>query len=151
MENIENKIDLLQRAIIINNDRIEGYEKAIELAEPDHLRELQQIFHSYVDQSSGFVAELNQLNSQLGGEPEDDTKFTGKIFRMWMEVKTALSSSNSQSLLDLCEKGEDEFKKTYDDIISEASEVYPELVSVLHIQLVEQNSAHKKIKELRDL
>ncbi|MVZ63595.1 PA2169 family four-helix-bundle protein [Sphingobacterium humi] len=151
MENIENKIDLLHRAIIINNDRIEGYEKAIELAEPDHLRELQHIFHSYVDQSSGFVAELNQLNIQMGGEPEDDTKFTGKIYRMWMEVKTALSSSNSQSLLELCEKGEDEFKKTYDDIISEASEVYPELVSVLHIQLVEQNSAHKKIKELRDL
>lgn len=151
MENTDKKIDLLNEAIEINNDRIKGYEKAIEIAADANLRELQTLFKSYIEQSQQFIMELKPLLKQYHVEPESGTNLTGKIFRIWMDIKSAISPSISQAILDTCERGEDEFKETYKEIISESLDDYRNLVDILQMQLSKQIEAHQHIKELRDL
>lgn len=151
MENTDKKIDLLNEAIEINNDRIKGYEKAIEIAADANLRELQTLFKSYIEQSQQFIIELKPLLKQYHVEPESGTNLTGKIFRIWMDIKSAISPSISQAILDTCERGEDEFKETYKEILSESLDDYRNLVDILQMQLSKQIEAHQHIKELRDL
>ncbi|WP_156307233.1 ferritin-like domain-containing protein [Sphingobacterium endophyticum] len=151
MENTDKKIDLLNEAIEINNDRIKGYEKAIEIAADANLRELQTLFKSYIEQSQQFIMELKPLLKQYHVEPESGTNLTGKIFRIWMDIKSAISPSISQAILDTCERGEDEFKETYKEILSESLDDYRNLVDILQMQLSKQIEAHQHIKELRDL
>ena len=151
MENTDKKIDLLNEAIEINNDRIKGYEKAIEIAADANLRELQTLFKSYIEQSQQFILELKPLLEQYQVEPESGTNLTGKIFRIWMDIKSAISPSISQAILDCCERGEDEFKETYKEILSESLDDYRNLVDILQMQLSKQIEAHQHIKELRDL
>ncbi|MCT1531567.1 MULTISPECIES: PA2169 family four-helix-bundle protein [Sphingobacterium] len=151
MENTEKQIDLVNDAIEINNDRIKGYEKAIEIAKDANLNELQVLFNGYIEQSRRFLAELKPLVNRTAEEPEEGTKFSGKIFRIWMDIKSAISPSISTALLESCEKGEDEFKETYKNILSDSLNEYPSLVDILQNQLSQQLEAHQKIKELRDL
>ena len=151
MENTEKQIDLVNDAIEINNDRIKGYEKAIEIAKDANLNELQVLFNGYIEQSRQFLAELKPLVNRTAEEPEEGTKFSGKIFRIWMDIKSAISPSISTALLESCEKGEDEFKETYKNILSDSLNNYPSLVDLLQDQLSQQLEAHQKIKELRDL
>lgn len=151
MENTEKQIDLVNDAIEINNDRIKGYEKAIEIAKDANLNELQVLFNGYIEQSRQFLAELKPLVNRTAEEPEEGTKFSGKIFRIWMDIKSAISPSISTALLESCEKGEDEFKETYKNILSDSLNEYPSLVDILQNQLSQQLEAHQKIKELRDL
>lgn len=151
MENTDKKTDLLNEAIEINNDRIKGYEKAIEIAADANLRELQTLFKSYIEQSQQFIMELKPLLKQYHVEPESGTNLTGKIFRIWMDIKSAISPSISQAILDTCERGEDEFKETYKEILSESLDDYRNLVDILQMQLSKQIEAHQHIKELRDL
>jgi uncharacterized protein (TIGR02284 family) len=151
MENTEKQIDLVNDAIEINNDRIKGYEKAIEIAKDANLNELVVLFNGYIDQSRQFLAELKPLVNRTAEEPEEGTKFSGKIFRIWMDIKSAISPSISTALLESCEKGEDEFKETYKNILSDSLNEYPSLVDILQNQLSQQLEAHQKIKELRDL
>ncbi|WP_138090982.1 hypothetical protein [Sphingobacterium daejeonense] len=68
-----------------------------------------------------------------------------------MDIKSAISPSISNALLESCEKGEDEFKETYKNILSDSLNEYPSLVDLLQDQLSQQLEAHQKIKELRDL
>ncbi|MFD1165938.1 PA2169 family four-helix-bundle protein [Sphingobacterium daejeonense] len=151
MENTNKQIDLVNDAIEINNDRIKGYEKAIEIAKDANLNELVVLFNGYIDQSRQFLAELKPLVNQTSEEPEEGTKFSGKIFRIWMDIKSAISPSISNALLESCEKGEDEFKETYKNILSDSLNEYPSLVDLLQDQLSQQLEAHQKIKQLRDL
>jgi len=151
MEKNLQQIELLRQAITINNDRVAGYQKAIELVQEQHLRELQNLFQQYADQSAEFIAQLNSLLEQLGGEQVDGTKFSGKIFRIWMDVKTSLSTSTMQAVLELCEKGEDEFKNSYKQIHELAAvQHYTDLATLLIHQLSVHQAAHEHIKVLRD-
>lgn len=91
MDNNEKKIDLVNRAVEINNDRIKGYEKAIEIAGDANLRELQELFRQYIEQSRQFITELSPYLERYGQEPTEDSNLTGKIFRIWMDIKSAIS------------------------------------------------------------
>lgn len=150
MDNNEKKIDLVNRAVEINNDRIKGYEKAIEIAGDANIRELQELFRQYIEQSRQFITELSPYLERYGQEPTEDSNLTGKIFRIWMDIKSAISPSISQAILESCEKGEDEFKETYKEILSDCLDEFQELIDVLQQQLATQLEAHQKIKELRD-
>ncbi|MBW5319455.1 PA2169 family four-helix-bundle protein, partial [Escherichia coli] len=81
---------------------------------------------------------------------DNGTMVSGKLFRAWMDLKSLVAPSTSESVLASCEKGEDEFKKEYKDLINESLSDFPEIVDLLQTQLTIQLGAHDHIKELRD-
>jgi uncharacterized protein (TIGR02284 family) len=113
MEN-EKTIEVLNTLITINNDRIEGYETASKETEEQDLKTL---FAAFSATSQKCNAELKTEVTKLGGEPAEGTKISGKFFRVWMDVKAALTGKDRLAILNSCEFGEDAAKDTYEDVL----------------------------------
>ena len=145
---IEKTASTLGDLIIINNDRYEGYQKAKDQAEDQDLKTL---FSMLSTQSKANNASLISLVPAGEDTPDrDETRLSGKFYRVWMDVKNALSSNNRQNILVSCEHGEDVAKKAYENALADRKELKPEAVATIQKQYDELLEAHNKIKALRD-
>ncbi len=148
MEKFEQQIEILSDLILINNDRIDGYQKAIEeLADSDG--DLRVLFTERIDQSTLFRSELITLLTRLGGTTPDGTNLTGKIYRAWMDVKAFFSGSDRKVILDNCENGEDAALHAYEDALR-YEDLTLEQKAVISRQQSEIKFSHDRIKALRD-
>ncbi len=112
--NNEAQIEVLNTLIVINNDRIEGYETASTETEETDLKNL---FADLQQTSRQCKGELIEEVLKLGGMHEEGTKITGKFFRVWMDVKAALMGNDRKAILNSCEYGENVAQETYDDAL----------------------------------
>lgn len=116
---IQQTIDVLNSLIEINNDRIEGYETASKETEET---ELKSLFAQLAETSRDCRAELSVEVEELGGAPIEDTKVSGKFFRVWMDVKAALTGKDRKAILNSCEYGEDLAVKIYKNTLEDDSD-----------------------------
>src|SRR4051812_25310075 len=98
--------EIINDLVKINNDRIEGYSRAIKETK-DEDADLKSIFSSMIGQSTQYRQELSGIVSKLGEQPETGTRTDGKIYRAWMDVKATFSGNSRKSVLENCEFGED--------------------------------------------
>ena len=147
MEN-EKTIEVLNTLITINNDRIEGYETASkETEEPDLLK----LFGQFISTSQKCKNELVSEVNKLGGEIAEGTLTTGKFFRVWMDVKAALTGKDRKVILDSCEFGEDAAVDTYQHTLQDHLEqLTPEQQNLVRSQYALIKADHDKIKAMRD-
>src|SRR6476620_6766391 len=125
MEN-EKVIGILNDLIQINHDRVEGYKKAIdELKDED--ADLKTLFSRYVNESREYAQELTTEVSRLGGNPADGTTNSGKVYRVWMDLKAAITGKDRKTILNNCEFGEDAAQKAYDMALNADTELEPSL------------------------
>ncbi len=144
----EKTIDVLNSLIEINNDRIEGYEKATKETEDNDLKIL---FSDLIETSENCRAELSEEVIRLGGEPAEGTKISGKFFRAWMDVKAALTGNDRKLILDSCEYGEDVAVDTYEKSLKkEDDELGVEQRSLIVAQYHLIKADHDKVRSLRD-
>lgn len=115
MEN-EKIVNVLNALIVINNDRIEGYETAA--AETDET-DLKDLFGRLSQTSKMCKTELVEEVHKLGGTPEEGTRVTGKFFRVWMDFKAFLMGKDRVSILNSCEFGENAAQDAYKDAFAE--------------------------------
>ncbi|TYP97294.1 uncharacterized protein (TIGR02284 family) [Sphingobacterium allocomposti] len=151
MENTaEKNATLLNDLIEINNDRIEGYTKAIELVDATSDADIIALFERFRQQSQQFKNELTPLVIKEGEEPTESTRLTGKLYRLWMDVKINIQGHDRKSILASCEKGEDVFKKVYQDVLEDIDEIDERILAVIESQAEVQLLAHNEVKALRD-
>ncbi len=144
----EKIVDIINKLVVINNDRIEGYEKAIEETD-DH--ELQAMFRQFIDTSRSCERELVSVVLQHGGKPDEGTKMTGKYFRVWMDVKAALTAHDRKAILNSCEFGEDHAVKTYEEVIKDdLNDLPPAIQQIVRNQYNEIKTDHDTVKSTRD-
>lgn len=130
--NKEKTIDALNTLVKINNDRIEGYKTASENTEE---RELQNIFSEFQQTSQRCRHQLISEISSLAGEAVEGTKTSGKFFRAWMDVKTALTDEDRKAILNSCEYGEEQADETYQSVLEDESEyLSPQQQSMINEQ-----------------
>ena len=138
----------LNDLIIINNDRYEGYQKAMEHTQDVDLKDL---FSKFSNQSKANNAELRSMVPSSEETPErDETRLSGKFYRVWMDVKSALASNSRKEVLSSCEYGEDVAKKAYENVLTDRSELSADVVAKIQKQYDELLDAHNKVKALRD-
>lgn len=148
MDNKAANIEILNDLILINNDRIEGYEKA--LSELDGKEsDLHTLFLSFIDQSRQLKNVLGNEVQNLGHDMADGTTNSGKIYRVWMDVKAAFSGDDRQAVLESCEFGEDAAQKAYKTAL-ESDDLQGYLRDIITDQKAELREAHDKVKALRD-
>ena len=111
----ESVINVLNSLIVINNDRIEGYDTAAKETEEI---DLQELFRRFMKTSEMCKAELVAAVVKLGGTPDEGTRTTGKFFRVWMDFKAFLTGKDRVSILNSCEYGENVAGDTYKDAIA---------------------------------
>lgn len=151
MENNLNNPDIINDLIKINNDRIAGYKRALDLAHGLELDTLRQLFANNILQSERFIEELKPYVLREGEKPTDETMLSGKLFRMWMSIKGNIVGNDRYTLLESCEKGEDAFKEMYKKILVEdVNDLSLGACNKLLEQLSKQSEAHNEIKSLRD-
>ena len=144
----EKSIDVLNKLIEINNDRIEGYETASK--ETDET-ELKMLFAQLAETSQECKAELIDEVLELGGEPVEGTKVSGKFFRAWMDVKSAITGKDRKAILNSCEYGEDVAVNTYKKVLDNDSEVLTEdQQTMVEEQYAMIKADHDRVKFLRD-
>ncbi|MGE8427651.1 MAG: PA2169 family four-helix-bundle protein [Sphingobacterium sp.] len=149
--NTINDSTLISDLIRINNDRIAGYQKAVEIATQLHIKHLNNTFVEFMNQSEVFIEELKPYVAPQEDQSIGVTMISGKLFRIWMEIKSTISGNDERSLLCSCEQGEDAFTHTYKDVVDhEGWEISHDLLLLIEKQLGIQLEAHEYIKTLRD-
>lgn len=148
MSNINKTVEVLNDLIQINNDRIEGYQKANEELKATDT-DLHNLFTSFITQSADLKLALEAEIATLGGEIETGTTTSGKIYRIWMDVKLLFTGKDRQAILDTCEFGEDAAQKAYRE--AEKSDDIPlDVRQLISTQKVDLKTSHDKVRILRD-
>jgi uncharacterized protein (TIGR02284 family) len=146
MEKSEEIIEVLNDLIMINNDRISGYEHAIKELKTDD-SDLKSLFYRMIVESQKIKSDLSQEVQVLHGEAEKGTTNMGKIYRAWMDVKSVFTGESRHAILSNCEAGEDEAQKAYRHALE--TERLPIFLRDLIRQ--QQESLRKSHDEIRDL
>ncbi|WP_149240484.1 ferritin-like domain-containing protein [Dyadobacter sp. 32] len=149
METNENAVEVLNDLIRINNDRIDGYEKAIaEVSDID--LDLKGIFQNMANESRENVTQLSSEVAALGGEVATGTTGSGKIYRVWMDIKATFTGHDRESILESCEYGEDAAQEAYDDALASDAELPADLRQIITSQKSSLHDSHDLIKKYRD-
>jgi uncharacterized protein (TIGR02284 family) len=144
----EKTIDVLNSIIQINNDRIEGYETASKETEEVDLKTM---FAGFIDTSEQCKKDLEDEVQKLGGEATESTRVTGKFFRVWMDVKAALTGNDRKAILNSCEYGEQAAQDAYEKVLTDDLEhVTAEQQTMLAAQKNLLKADQNKIISLRD-
>ena len=149
MEN-DKVVGILNDLIRINHDRVVGYEKAIdELKDED--ADLKALFRRYITESREYGQELTSEVTRLGGDQADGTTSSGKVYRVWMDLKAAVTGHDRKTVLDNCEFGEDAAQKAYDTALNSDVEMEPSLRDLIVRQKATLKAGHDEVKRLRDM
>ena len=150
MEKNEKTAGLLNDLVRINNDRIVGYQKAIDELKPEDA-DLKALCERYTLESKQYLTELNTEVARLGGAPATDTTNSGKVYRVWMDLKATLSGKGRKAILENCEFGEDAAQKAYDIALNSDTDLDPMLRELMVNQKASLRKSHDEVKRLRDL
>jgi uncharacterized protein (TIGR02284 family) len=139
---------VLNDLILINNDRIEGYQKAKEELKEGN-EDLKALFTAMIGESHTLKLALATEVSVMGEDIEEGTTNSGKIYRVWMDVKAAFSGHDRKAVLENCEFGEDAAQKAYQMALGE-DDLPGHIRTMLSDQKATLRVSHDKIKALRD-
>lgn len=141
--------EVIEDLIEINNDRIDGYTKAQkDIKEFDAL--LEPVFGEMASHSKDNVSELINIGAQLNADIDQGTTASGKLHRLWMDVKSVFTGGSKEAILESCEFGEDAILKVYSEAAKEYPELPSELLDLMSEQQTKLKADHDKMKGMRD-
>ena len=127
MENLKKILDVLNDLIRINKDREAGYVKiSRELTPAEH--NLRSAFERKAQESRNNIIQLeykaDEIRRRLGAEPQtegsvDNAGLSGRIYKMWAEVKNFFSGSDKSAVIKSCVDGEEKAQKCYENALTE--------------------------------
>ncbi|WP_131537509.1 ferritin-like domain-containing protein [Pedobacter nototheniae] len=139
--------EVLNDLVQINNDRIEGYQKARkELKDED--ADLKSLFLNMIEESQKYKMALATEVSASGEDIETGTTTSGKIYRGWMDVKALFTGHDRKTVLNNCEFGEDAAQNAYKMALEE--ELPSNVRELISDQKASLRRSHDEIKRLRD-
>ena len=148
MEINEKNAEVLNDLIEINNDRLKGYEKAVaETSSED--ADLRDLFEEVAGVSRGCKEELTKFVYRNGEAPAEGTTARGKIYRVWMDVKAAITGHDRKAILASCEFGEDAAQRAYKQAL-ETEGISEDIRALIRDQQQRLKKSHDRIKWMRD-
>ena len=138
----------LNDLVVINNDRIQGYEKAVEDIKDSDLDDL---FRHFIIQSQGFRSQLADHIVRIDGLGVSDATSSdigSKIHRAWIDIKSAVTGKDRSTVLSSVEFGENAAIEAYQSAIQK-DHIPAYIKEDLVKQLGQLNEALAKIKALQ--
>lgn len=129
--------------IEICNERKEGYKKAAETVKDLSMKTL---FEKYAQQSFMFSQELLHF-SDKNTASEIGTRFIADTWRVWMDIKAALTNGGEKAILEASITGEEAAIRNYKEVL-EDTELPGDIRTIVQRQLSEILSACTAITEL---
>jgi uncharacterized protein (TIGR02284 family) len=150
MEANKDLIQVLNDLIRINHDRTEGYHKAVEELKPTDI-DLKTMFTNMANTSVQYANALAAEVRNLGGSPATDSTQSGKLYRVWMDIKSGVTARDRKSVLALCEFGEDAALKAYKLALESDAEIPADIRQLIVEQKSSLQSSHDVVKRYRDM
>jgi uncharacterized protein (TIGR02284 family) len=138
-------ISTLNGLIETCKDGQEGFKQSAEGVTDSNLKSL---FYELGQQRSQFAGELQTLVREMGGDPENSGSTAGALHRGWINIKAAVTGKDEGAILNEAERGEDVAKKAYKDALE--TNLPANAVSVVQEQYAQVQTAHDKVRDLRD-
>jgi uncharacterized protein (TIGR02284 family) len=145
----EKTIEVLNDLIRINNDRIAGYEKAAESIDQAEVM-LKTLFFQLAEESVEFRRELSERVESMGAKPASDSSAPGKVYRVWMDIKSTFTAHDKKSILESCEFGEDAAQRAYKMALEDRDELPYSIVQLIEDQKTLLRMSHDLIRNQRD-
>lgn len=150
MEANKDLVEVLNDLIRINHDRTEGYHKAVEELKPTDI-DLKTMFTSMANTSVQYANALAAEVRNVGGEPAKDSTQSGKLYRVWMDIKSGITARDRKSVLSLCEFGEDAALKAYKLALESDAEIPADIRQLILDQKSTLQGSHDVVKRYRDM
>ncbi|MCH5717435.1 ferritin-like domain-containing protein [Niabella hibiscisoli] len=148
--NSNKQVEVLNDLIQINNDRIAGYEKAIEGLDDKENEDLKLLFRHMINNSRDYNEALEKQIGLFNGEPALGTSGAGKLYRAWMELKAFVTGGDRAAVLSSCITGEETAIRAYEEAIAD-EELVTELQQLLLDQLSAIQQSYREIVALREV
>jgi uncharacterized protein (TIGR02284 family) len=142
-------IEILNDLVRVNNDRIESYKNAVKAID-DEDPEMRTLFERMIAQSMLLKSDLSEEIEVMHGDMATGTTGSGKIYRLWSDLKTAFTGNDPNTILESCEFGEDATYRAYGAALE--APVIPDFIheTLQHQQIIIRES-QDKLKALRNV
>lgn len=144
----EEIVEELNDLVKINNNRIQGYMKAAEDSEDTHL---DRLFNEMILQSQNFRSQLAEHIVRMDGSAVTETDsidITSKIHRAWIDIKSAITGKDRDTVLSSVTFGESVAVDAYEEAI-ENDNLPTNVKEELTRQLSELRTALNKMEGLK--
>lgn len=148
MEKSREVIEVLNDLVMINNDRVSGYQRAIKELKDDD-QDLKTLFDRMIVESQNIKSDLAHEIQVLHGDVEKGTTGMGKIYRAWADLRAAFTGDSRHAVLANCEAGEDAAQKAYKTAL-ETDRLPVFLRDLLKQQQSILKNSHDRIRDLRN-
>ena len=142
----DDAIDTLNNLLEICRDGEFGF---TESAEHTKTQEVKTVFLQRAGDCRSAAAELQQLISEMGGEPEEGGTVSGAMHRGWVAVKGSLSGYSDIDMLEECERGEDVALAQYRKALKQDLPLQAKAVVERQAQGTQRN--HDQIRDMRNI
>jgi uncharacterized protein (TIGR02284 family) len=140
----QNMMEVINDLIQINNDRIEGYEKALQQTDREDA-DLKAIFTELAGDSRKNIAALKEYIKTT--DNTDETTLRGKIYRVWMDVKATFVGRDRKAILASCEFGEEAAQRAY-QLAMENTDLPEDLRKIISYQKADLKTSLDAIQQL---
>ena len=113
--------------------------------------DLKTMFSNMANTSVQYANALSAEVRNLGGSPATDSTQSGKLYRVWMDIKSGISARDRKSVLALCEFGEDAAMKAYNLALESDAEIPADVRQLVMEQRAAIQSSHDVVKRYRDM
>lgn len=143
--------DFLRTLIVVNNDRQMSFDSAKSEVKEENLKAW---FEQMSLQSKSYKEELMEWLPGDGQHAElslNQTSLSGKVYRIWMEIKSMLSNHDTVAILSSCEFGEDAALKLYNEVLENQTLFSPELYEIIRRHMLKIKEDFNMLVKLRKL
>ena len=98
-------VEVVNDLIKIHNDRIAGYQIALQSAHIDQY--LHNMISGFIAQACGYKKQLEEKVKQMDGDSAKGTTMLGKIYRVWMDLKIKFATSTRKAVVASCQYNEE--------------------------------------------
>ncbi len=138
-------IDTLNQLIETSRDGDKGFSACAEESESVSLK---SFFTISAIRCRDSVRALNDQVAIRGGTPEATGSAAGVAHRVWLDLRTAMSSHNDLTVLEECERAEDVARGIYGDALKQ--DLPADLRELVQRQFDGVKANHDRVRMMRD-
>jgi uncharacterized protein (TIGR02284 family) len=141
----DHDIKTLNSLIETTLDSADGYAEAAKDAKSESLISL---FRERSTERRQVASTLQQRVRLLGGDPEDDGTVLASAHRMFVNLRSSLTSNDNKAVVDEVERGEDHIKSKFEDAMKD-EDVSPDTMSVITDVYASVRNGHDQMRDIK--
>ncbi len=145
--NNDHDIKVLNSLVETTLDSAEGYAEAAKDAKS---AQLVSLFEGRAGERRRAASTLQQCVRSLGGEPEDDGTVLASAHRMFVNLRSSITSADNTAVVDEVERGEDHIKHKFEDAMND-NELSPPAMSAITDVYASVRSGHDQMRDLKKM